>query len=81
MSQADIIGISVLGLTAIFGLVGMIVKLIVTPVNDLSISVTKLNSTLDSLNKDQEHLSSEIKKHEQRLAAIDLVLVKNDIKL
>lgn len=79
MSQIEIIGIAVIGLTAVITLVSAFIKLIVTPVNELSLSISKLDSTLDKVNCDQIRLENRVNHHGDRLDSIDIKLASNSI--
>lgn len=79
MSNYEVIGIVVAGLVTILGLLGTLVKLIITPVNELTLTVSKLDSTIERLNSDNIALIQQSKQHTEKINNIELALARNKI--
>jgi len=78
--DAQFLGVAVLALTAIMVLLGHFIKLWITPVNDLTVSVTKLNSTLDKIVSDTTKLEGKVESHDERLDGIDVKLARHNLE-
>lgn len=76
MDQTEIVGIVVVGLVAILGLINSFMKLIVSPISDLTVSISRLNATIEHISKEYDRLEKRVNEHGERLDSIDLKLAR-----
>lgn len=67
-------------LVVIIGLFATFSKLLITPINNLTITITKLESYIESINTETMRTMLCIEKHGERLDEIELILATNQIK-
>lgn len=72
MTQYEVIGMVIVGLSSILGLFVLFVKLLITPINSLTNSVSNLDLTLRQLNGKHDKLEERVNTHEERLDKIDI---------
>lgn len=80
MGELEVIGVVVAGLTSILGLFSVFVKVLITPINKLTNSVSNLDITLRQLNGEHVKLEERVNRHEERLDNIDIKIATQTIK-
>lgn len=78
MTQYEVIGIVIVGLSSIFGLFAIFVKLLISPINNLTNSVSNLDLTLRELSGKHDKLEERVDIHEERLDKIDIKIATKD---
>lgn len=71
MSSPEILGSVIAALVTLSTFLLAAMKVIITPINELTNSVNKLNFTLEEVLKDQVEASATIKDHEGRLTTLE----------
>lgn len=76
MSQSEIVGITVAGLVAVLGLMNSLMKLIITPINDLTVAISQLNTAIEHINREYDKLERKVNEHGERLDSLDIRLAR-----
>lgn len=76
MNQTEIVGLVVIGLVSVLGLIHSIMKLFITPINDLTVAITKLNTAIEHINKEYDKLEKIVNEHGERLDSLDVRLAR-----
>lgn len=74
MSSPEILGSVIAALLTLSTFLLAAMKVIITPINELTNSVNKLNFTLEEVLKDQMEATATLKEHERRLNNIEYTL-------
>lgn len=73
------IGVLITGLVTLVGLFTAFNKLIILPVTELTVSVTRLNNSIDYMTKEQTRLSERVSGLNDDVKVINIKLARNHI--
>lgn len=71
--------IIVAALVALLGLVGAVHKMFISPINDLTVNLARLNSNLERINGDQVKLEIRVSEYEKMIDDLNIRLARNNI--
>lgn len=79
MGELSNIGVVVIGATSVLGLFGIFIKLIVSPINELTVSVAKLNAVLEKVSAENTNIVKTMASQSERIGKLEIRLARNNI--